>query len=106
MRVSVTTSMLTTKPPARAGGFERLASATSDHADVLRFVTLAARGYVELDVLALFEGLVALALDVRVVDEDILLSLERDEAEALLGIEKFHCSCSQLNGPSLALGEH
>src|SRR5205823_12552997 len=36
---------------------------TSDHANVLCLVTLATRGYVELDVLALFEGLVAIALN-------------------------------------------
>ena len=53
----------------------RTTSATSDHANVLRFVTLAARGHVELDVLALFERLVAVTLNVRVVDEDVLLAL-------------------------------
>jgi hypothetical protein len=74
-----------------------LPSEKSDHANVLRFVTLAARGYVELDVLTLFERLVSLTLNVRVVDEDVLLTFERDEAEALLGVEEFHCSCSQPN---------
>src|SRR3954471_7690454 len=69
----------TTKPPAPAGGFERNAKRNSDHADVLCLVALAPRGHVELDVLALFERLVAVALNVRVVDEDVLLSLERDE---------------------------
>src|SRR6185436_10123499 len=101
IRAPVTLSPHCGKPAARneeaadpkAGGSKRSACATSDNADVLRFVTLAAGRHVDLDVLTLFEGLVALALNVRVVDENVLLAFERDEAEALLGVEEFHCSC-------------
>ena len=60
----------------------------SDHANVLRLITLATGSHVELDVLALFECLVAVTLNVRVVDEHVLLAFERDEAEALLGVER------------------
>ena len=46
------------------------------------------RGDVELDCLTLFEGLVAVALDVGVMNEDVLVSLARDEAVTLLGVEE------------------
>src|SRR6202035_3009156 len=62
----------------------------SDHADVLRFLALLARGHVELDALALTEALVAVALDVGVMDEDVITLLARDEAESLFCIEKLH----------------
>jgi len=78
----------------------------SDHANVLCLVTLATGSHVELDFLALLERLLTLALNVRIVDEHVLLALERDEAEALLGVEKFHCSCSQLPDLLFAVGEH
>jgi hypothetical protein len=38
--------------------------------------------------LTLFEGLVAVALDVGVMNEDVLVSLARDEAVTLLGVEE------------------
>src|SRR5690349_16073504 len=68
----------------------------SDHPDVLGLLALAARGHVELDLLALLEGLVAVALDVRVVDEDVVRTLAGDEAVALLVVEELdgtgsHC---------------
>ena len=77
----------------------------SDHPDVLSFLTLTAGSDVELDVLALFERLVSITLNVRVVDEDVFLTFERDEAEALLGVEEFYCSCSQRIA-YLRMGEH
>jgi hypothetical protein len=46
-----------------------------DHADVLRFVALLAGGDVELDALAFVERFVAVAADVRVVDEDVVARL-------------------------------
>ena len=67
----------------------------SDYANVLRFLTFAAGGHVELNVLALFEGLVAAALDVGEVDEHVVALLPRNEAEAFLGIEELHGTCSQ-----------
>jgi hypothetical protein len=60
----------------------------SDYAYVLRLVTLLAGGDVELDSLALVERLVALTADVRVVDENVVARLARDEAVALVRIEE------------------
>src|SRR4051794_41325059 len=60
----------------------------SDGADVLRLRALRALRDVELDLLVLVEGLVALRLDGRVVHEDVVAAvLLRNEAEALLGVE-------------------
>ena len=55
-------------------------------------VDLAAGRHVELDVLALFEALVARAGDLGVVDEDVVAALAGDEAEALLVVEELHGS--------------
>ena len=44
--------------------------------------------------LALVEGLVAVALDVGEVDEHVVALLAGDEAEALLGVEELHGTCS------------
>ena len=66
-----------------------------DDSNVLGFLALPAGGDVELDALALVEALVALALDVGEVDEHIVALLPRDEAEALLGVEELHGTCSQ-----------
>jgi hypothetical protein len=62
----------------------------SDRSDVLGFVALAALADVELDGLVVVEGLVALAHDVRVMDENVIAALARDEAEALLAVEKLY----------------
>ena len=62
--------------------------------NVLGLVTLAAGGHVEFDLLALFEVLVARAGDVRVMHEDVVARVTGDEAEALLGVEELHGSCS------------
>jgi hypothetical protein len=55
---------------------------SSDYADVLSFLALLAGHRVELDALALFEVLVALALDVGEMYEDVITLLARDEAES------------------------
>ena len=70
-----------------AGGSRRWCELRS-HADVLGFVALLARSDVELDVLALVERLVAVTADVRVVDEDVVARLARDEAVTLVRIEE------------------
>ena len=41
------------------------------------------------------EGYKTLALDVGEVDEHIVATLARDEAEALLSVEELHGTCSQ-----------
>jgi hypothetical protein len=69
----------------------------SDDADVLRLFALPAGSDVELDTLPLIEGLVALALDVGEMDEDVVALLARDEAEALLSIEELHGSCGHFD---------
>ena len=73
-----------------------ISAVRSDRADVLRFLALSAGSDVELDALTLVERLVALALDVREVDEHIVALLPGDEAEALLCVEELHGACSQL----------
>src|SRR3954453_4767557 len=62
----------------------------SDRADVLRLRALAAGADLELDPLALFEGLETLALDRREVHEHVVATLTRDESETLVGIEELH----------------
>src|SRR5882762_7960323 len=69
--------------PKSAARFSSCGGVASDYANVLRFLTFAAGGHVELNVLALFEGLVAAALDVGEVDENVVTLLPRNEAEAL-----------------------
>src|SRR5262249_22321626 len=79
-------------PCPRSG---RDARRPSDRADVLRLRALRALGDVELDLLVLVEGLVALGLDGRVVHEDVVAAvLLRDEAETLLGVEPLHGALS------------
>src|SRR5690349_24136617 len=60
----------------------------SDHADVLRFVTLLAASDVELDALAFLEGLVAIGLDRGEVDEHVVALFARNESVALVRVEK------------------
>ena len=69
---------------------------SSDAANVLRLVTLAARDDVEFDGLALLEVLEAATGDAGVVHEHICAALAGDEAVALLGIEKLDCACGHL----------
>src|ERR1044072_9714351 len=67
----------------------------AEGADVLRLRALGALRDVELDLLVLVEGLVALRLDGRVVHEDVVAAvLLRNEAEALLGVEPLHGALS------------
>ena len=61
---------------------------TSDHANVLSFLALLAGCNVELDALALVEALVAVALDVGEVNEDVITLLARDEPEAFFRVEE------------------
>src|SRR6478752_2099283 len=75
----------------------------SDDPDVLRLFALAARCHVELDLLALFEGLVAGPGDVRVVDEHVLAVVPGDEPVALVVDEELdgtgsHCAVSSRAG--------
>ena len=60
----------------------------SDDANVLGFLTLATGSYIELDALALAEGLEAIALDVGVVDKHVIALVAGDEAEPLLRVEE------------------
>ena len=50
-------------------------------------LAILARGDLELDGLALVEGLEAVHLDLAVMDEQIVAVLARDEAVALVGVE-------------------
>ena len=61
------------------------------------FLALSAGSNVELDTLALLQRLVAVTLNVGVVNEDVFATLARNESEALLGIEELHGTCSQLS---------
>src|SRR3954466_15937352 len=61
---------------------------TSDDANVLRLLTLAALCNVELDALALVEGLVSVTLDCGEVNEHVFALLAGDEAVTLFGIEE------------------
>src|SRR5437588_8661227 len=62
----------------------------SDHPNVLRFLTLLAGCDIELDALALVQGLIAVALNIREVDEHILALLTGDETVTLVGVEELH----------------
>src|ERR1039458_1360674 len=64
----------------------------SDHTDVLGFLALLAGCHIEFDLLALVEGLVAVALDVGEMNEDVVTLLARDESESLFCVEELHCS--------------
>src|SRR5882757_5381055 len=69
--------------------------ARSDRANVLRLRTLRALRDVELDLLVLVERLVAIGLNGRVVNEDVVAAvLLGDEAEALLGVEPLNGALS------------
>ena len=56
----------------------------SENADEQGFVALAAGADLELDLLAVFEGAVARAFDVREVDEHIVAVVAADESVACL----------------------
>jgi hypothetical protein len=66
---------------------------SSDGSDVLRLVALAAWADVEFDHLTFGQGLVAVGLDVRIVNEHVVTILPGDESEALLGVEELDGTC-------------
>src|SRR5215218_10092321 len=77
----------------------------SDGANVLRLGALLALGDVELDLLALVEGLVAVADDRRVVAEDVgAAAVLGDEPEALLRVEPLHSALSHADSSSVLGG--
>src|SRR6476469_7284512 len=82
----------------------------SESANVLRLRALGTLRDVELDLLVLVEGLVALRLDSRVVHENVVAAvLLRNEAEALLGVEPLdgalsHSCYSSYGGRNRHLG--
>src|SRR5689334_5515217 len=73
-------------------------STGSDGLDPLGLRTLGALADLELDALALIEGLEPRALNLRVVHEDVgAIAVLLDEAEALLAVEPLHtaaCHCT------------
>src|SRR5919199_736492 len=75
------------RSPQREPG---LGAERSGGADRVGLRTLLALDDLEGDPLALVEALVAVHLDGRVVDEDVLAAVDGDEAEALLGVEPLH----------------
>src|SRR6187551_3042492 len=82
-------------PPSRVG--PRNVGSGSESPDVLRLGALGALGDVELNLLVLVEGLVALRLNRRVVHEDVVAAvLLRNEAETLLGVEPLHGALSHV----------
>ena len=80
--------------PAGAA-LRRAMSLRSQLADVDRLLlAVVALGDLELDGLALVEGLEALALDLGVVGEHVVAVLLRDEAVALVRVEPLDGTCS------------
>jgi len=75
---------------ANAGHQTHTIANDSDNADVLRLETFSSRRRVELDSLTLFERLVAVALNCREVHEHVVATFSRDEAEALVSVEKLN----------------
>src|ERR1700753_155492 len=84
--------MHATEPPRDDRGRLRERAGESDHADVLCFLALSTRSDVELDALTFVEALVALALDVGEVHENVVALFARDESETLFGIEELDCA--------------
>src|SRR5881409_3321740 len=74
-------------PQGRPSG---AASAVLDLADPLGLRALGGVSNLELNLLALFERLVAISLDGGVVDENVGAVLPRDESIALCVVEPFH----------------
>jgi hypothetical protein len=63
-----------------------------NNADVLGFFALLAGRGVEFDSLALFEVLVALALNVGKMDENVIALLTGNETKSLVSVKKLHSS--------------
>src|SRR4051812_9472434 len=69
----------------------------SQRADVLRLRALGTLGDLELDLLVLVQGLVALGLNRRVVNEDVVAAaVLSDEAEALFCVEPLNSALSHV----------
>ena len=83
--------------PRRISGPFNSDQLVSERPDVLSFLALTAGSNVELDTLALLQRLVAVTLNVGVVNENVFATLTCYESEALLGIEELHGTCSQLS---------
>src|SRR5437899_8960899 len=65
----------------------RVSRGSGDDPDVLRLRAFLTLRDLELDTLSVFQRLVAVHLDRREVDEDVLPPVDRDEAVALLAVE-------------------
>src|SRR4051812_49967615 len=76
------------RSPARGPGLA--VELSSAGGDLVGLGALGALDDLEVDPLALFEALVPVHLDGRVVDEDVLTAVDGDEAETLLGVEPLH----------------
>src|SRR5882757_6462826 len=85
--------------PERRGGFsDSYRRATLDGANARGLWALGALADLELDLLVLFKGAEAAALNFRVVDENIRGPVLRgDKAEALLRVEPLHSSLWHLS---------
>jgi hypothetical protein len=77
------------------GGYQSVLPEASDEANVLGLLTLAARGDLELDSLTLRKRLVALGLDVRVMDKHVIAIFTADEAVPLVVVEELHSASRQ-----------
>src|SRR5262245_44909409 len=74
-----------------------------DDLDVFRLRALRALSDLEVDPLAVFESLVPVHHDRRVMDEDISAAVDGDEAIALLGVEPLDSALRHCALPSLAV---
>jgi hypothetical protein len=71
-----------------------------DQANLLGFFALLAWCNFEFDCVALVEGLVARSFDVGEVDEHVVATFSRDEAETFFGVEKLNCACGHYIYPN------
>src|SRR4029078_12831696 len=91
--------MMKRRHPRRGGPLQAgpRTAVRSQRADVLRLRTLGALGDLELDLLVLVQGLVALGLTRRVVNEDVVAAaVLSDEAEALFCVEPLNGALSHV----------
>src|SRR6516164_8100830 len=85
--------------PPDPRGVESLRSGVRRLADVCSLQALRSPSDVELDPLALGQGLESLALDRREMHEHVLAALLRDETEALRVVEPLHCTNRHFETP-------
>jgi len=78
----------------RLGTSGQAESPPSDDLDVDGLGALATSGDLEFDGVPVVQRAATGADDVGVMDEDVVAVVTRDEAEALLVVEKLHCACS------------